>query len=100
MESEDGIDWSHVACRVMTIGDREGQVFLFYPHSKNGFFFSLITQYLIYIGKKLEKDFQKILNTLRCGMETSFYHFNDVTDRRAAIVRLFFLSLPRAGTGM
>ena len=36
-----------------------------------------------------EKYFQKILNTLRCDIVTSFYHYNDVTDRRAASVRLF-----------
>ena len=32
-------DWYHKACRVMTIGDREGQIFLSHPHTNNGFFF-------------------------------------------------------------
>ena len=86
---------------MVTIGDREGRIFLSYPHTNNGFFFLLTTlKYLIYIGK-LEKDFKKILNTLRCDMLTSFYNYNDVTDRRSASVRLFvFLSFPRAGTGV
>ena len=30
-------------------------------------------------------DFQKILNTLKCKIVTPFKHFNDVTDRRAAV---------------
>ena len=35
--------WHHEACRVMTNGDPEGQIFLSYPHTNNGFFFLLIT---------------------------------------------------------
>ena len=31
--------WHHEACRVMTNGDREGQIFLSNPHMNNGFFF-------------------------------------------------------------
>ena len=31
--------WHHEACRVMTNGDPEGQIFLSYPHRNNGFFF-------------------------------------------------------------
>ena len=31
--------WHHEACRVMTNGDTEGQIFLSYPRTKNGFFF-------------------------------------------------------------
>ena len=51
--------------------------------------------------KNLGKDFQKILNTLRCDMVTSFSHYNGVTDRRAASVRLFvFLSFLRADIGV
>ena len=42
-ECEDGIeksvpritDWHHESCRVMTIGDHEGQIFLSYPHTYN-----------------------------------------------------------------
>ena len=45
--------------------------------------------------KNLKKAVQKVLNTLRCDMVTSFKHYNDVTDRRVASVRLFvfYLSL-------
>ena len=87
-ESEGGIeksvqritDWHHEACRVMTISDREGRIFLSHTHMNNGFFFLLNTKCLIYIGKKLEKDFQIILNTLRCDMVTSLKHHNDVME--------------------
>ena len=40
-------DWHHEACRVMTIGDCEGQTFLSHPHTNNGFFFLLTNKYLI-----------------------------------------------------
>ena len=36
-------NWHHEACRVMTIGDREGLIFLSNPHTNNGFFFLLTT---------------------------------------------------------
>ena len=45
-------DWHHKACRVMKNGDHEVQIFLSHPHTNNGFFFLLITYYLIYTGKK------------------------------------------------
>ena len=32
-------DWHHEACRVMTIGDREGRIFLSHPHTNYGIFF-------------------------------------------------------------
>ena len=48
--------WHHEACRVMINGDREGRI-------NNGFFFLLTTSFIL---EKPEKDFQKILNTLRC----------------------------------
>ena len=35
--------WHHEACRVMTNGDNEGQIFLSHPHTNNGFFFLLTT---------------------------------------------------------
>ena len=38
--------WHHEACRVMTNGDTEGQIFLSYPHTNNGFFFLLTTVFL------------------------------------------------------
>ena len=31
-------DWHHMACQVMTSGDREGRILLSHPHTKNGFF--------------------------------------------------------------
>ena len=30
--------WHHEACRVMTNGESEGQIFLSYPHANNGQF--------------------------------------------------------------
>ena len=43
------------AFRVMTNGDPEGQIFLSYPHTNNGFFF-LLTTVIVYLFKK--KSFQ------------------------------------------
>ena len=40
-------DWHHEACRVMTIGDCEGWIFLSHPHTHDGYFFLLTTKYLI-----------------------------------------------------
>ena len=51
--------------------------------------FSCLPIYTSFILEKLEKDFKKILNKPRCDMVTSFKHYNDVTDRRAASVWLF-----------
>ena len=34
--------WHHEACQVMTNGDIEGRIFLFYPKINKGLFFSLI----------------------------------------------------------
>ena len=50
------------ACRVMTNGDPEGQIFLSYPHTNNGFFFWLTTDFLYF-----KIIFQKLMNTLRCN---------------------------------
>ena len=63
-------DWYHEAYRVMTNGDREGRIFLFHPHTNNGFFFLLTNLYLIFFWKNMKKNFQTILNTLRCNMVT------------------------------
>ena len=38
--------WHHKACRVMTNRDPEGQIFLSYPHTNNGFFFLLTTVFI------------------------------------------------------
>ena len=80
---------------MMSIGDREGRMFLSHPHTNDGFFFLLTTFNISFILEKLEKDFQEILNKLRCDMVTSFQHYNDVTDRCAASMRLsvFYLCL-------
>ena len=51
--------WHHEACRVMTSCDPDGQVFLSYSHTNNGFFFLPTTVLLLKIS------FQKSLNTLR-----------------------------------
>ena len=78
---------------MMTNGDHEGQIFfLSHPHTNKGFFF-LLTINTSYILEKHEKSFQKIPNTLRCDMVASFYHCNDVMDRRVAEVRLFIFYL-------
>ena len=37
--------WHQKACRVMTNGDREGQIFLSHPHTNNGFVFLLSIKY-------------------------------------------------------
>ena len=34
-------DWLHEACRVMTISDHEGWIFLSYSHTHDGYFFLL-----------------------------------------------------------
>ena len=57
-ECEGGIEKSflritnlhHEACRVMSNGDREGQIFLYHP-----FFFLLTTKYLILYWKYMKK---------------------------------------------
>ena len=39
--------WHYEACRVLTNGDREGRIFLSYPHTNNGFLFLPTTVLLI-----------------------------------------------------
>ena len=41
-------DWHLEACRVMTNGDHEGQIFLSHPHTTNESFFLLTTKNRIY----------------------------------------------------
>ena len=50
-------DWHHEACRVMTNGDREGQIFLSHPHTNNGFLFLAHHSVLRFILDKHEKGF-------------------------------------------
>ena len=52
-------DWHHEACRVMTLGDREGRIFLSNPHTDNGFFFLLTTKYIILYWKNMKKTARK-----------------------------------------
>ena len=40
--------WHAEACRVRTNGDREGRIFLSFPHTNNGLFF-LLTAVFIYL---------------------------------------------------
>ena len=49
-------DWHHEACRVMTNGDHEGQIFLSHPHSNNGFFFLLTIKYCILKHEKTPRS--------------------------------------------
>ena len=49
-------DWHHEARRVMTNGDREGQIFLSHPNTDKEIFFLLATKYTtFYIGKNIMK---------------------------------------------
>ena len=76
-----------MACRVMTNGDLEGQMFLFHPHTNIILILRTTKYHNVDIGK-YEKSFRNIPNSLRCGMVTSFEHINE--DVR-------FISFPRAG---
>ena len=60
--------WHHEACRVMANGDPEGQTFLSYPHTNNGFFL-LLTTFFLFKSKLLEDpEYAKI----QFHMMTSF----------------------------
>ena len=48
--------WHHEACRVMTNGDHEGRIFLFHPHTNNGFFFLLTIKTHILCLKKAPRS--------------------------------------------
>ena len=55
-------DWYREAFQVMTNGGHERQIFLSYPqwpHTNNGFFFLLTTQYLILYWKNMKKTSRK-----------------------------------------
>ena len=82
-------------------GDRERRIFLSHLNTNNGFFFFLLTtKYRIFIEKKNNK--QKQTNTKKASKNpvyTEIRHGDDILTR--IDVRLsFFLSFPRAGTGM
>ena len=55
---------------MMTNGDPEGRIFLFHPQTNNGFVSCspLIPHFIL---KDHEKDFQEVLDTLRCDTVTS-----------------------------
>ena len=48
--------WHHKACRVMTNGDHEEQIFLSNPHMNNEFFFLLTIKYHILCLKRLPES--------------------------------------------
>ena len=48
-------DWHHEACRVMTIVDTWGRIFLSHPHTHDGYFFLLTTKYLFLYYKDMKK---------------------------------------------
>ena len=48
--------WHHEACRVMTNGDQEGQIFRSHPQMHNGFFFLLTIEYHILCFKKMPPE--------------------------------------------
>ena len=96
-------DWHHEACRVMTNGDRERQIFLSHPHTNNGFFFLLTTKYLILNWKKMKKTSRKSW----IPWDVMWWpHFNITMTSRIDVwpacswQAAVFLSFPRAGTGM
>ena len=67
--------WHHEACRVMTNGDPEGQIFLSYPHTNNGFFFLLTTVFLFENKLPEVPEYTK----MQFHKMTSLKHNNDVT---------------------
>ena len=60
---------------MMTNGDLEGQIFLFYPHTNNGFFFLHTT--VFYLKNKLPEvpEYAR----MQFHMMLSLKHYNDVT---------------------
>ena len=66
-------NWHHEACQMTTNIDHEGWIFLSHPHINNELFFFLTTHSIPnFILKKHEKDFKKIMNSLKCDMMMSF----------------------------
>ena len=45
--------WHHKACRVMTNGDHDGQIFQYHPLTNSGFFFLLTIKYRSLCLKRL-----------------------------------------------
>ena len=68
--------WHHQACRVMTNGDPEGWIFLFYPHTKIISSFSCSPVFFLFQNKLPEvPEYAK----MQLHMMTSLKHNNDVT---------------------
>ena len=66
-------DCRHEACHVMPIVDREGLIFLSHPHTRDGYFFLLITKYLILYEKNVKRLPEKPeFAEMRGAMVTSF----------------------------
>ena len=72
--------WHNEACRVMTNRDLEGQIFLSYPHTNNGFFFLLTTVFLFKNKLPEVPEYAEI----QFHMMMSFEHNNDITWRQCA----------------
>ena len=49
-------DWRHEACGVMTIGDREGRIVQYQPHTHDRYFFFLTTKYMYLIFNKKKTE--------------------------------------------
>ena len=82
---------------MMTIGVREGRIFLSHPHMNNGFFFLLTTKYHILYWKYMKR--------LPENPEFAEMRHGDIIAKMSWIdVRpscdCLFLSFPRAGTGV
>ena len=57
----------------MTISDREGRIFLSHPNAKNGLFFFLTTQYLVYIEGWKYLTWVKTEIPIWCARKVSSY---------------------------
>ena len=69
----------------MTNGDLEGQIFLSYPHTNNGFFFLLTIVFFLFENKLPEvPEYAK----MRFHIMKSLKHSNDVTWRQCAWVQI------------
>ena len=92
-------DWNHEACRAMTNGDHEGQIFLSHPHRNNGFFFLLTTKQPFLYWKSIKKipenpEFAEMQHgDVIFTLQT---HHRSTCGRHAAVC---FLSFARAYTG-
>ena len=84
---------------MMTIGDREGRIFLSNSHTNNGLFFCLTIKYLIlYLINMRKRPPPKIPEIAETQHHDVIFN---ITRTSRIYVRLFrFSSFPMAGTGM